>query len=98
MPSPQVAGDLPVGGEAVWKIEHTIPIGNEHGRLRVVRVINSPLAICKEVAFSVEEGEGEKLKRALFTTDICRQAEPGNGPRPNLPWNDGASCSNNPEP
>ena len=31
----QAAGELPVGGEAEWKIEHTIPIGNEHGRLRV---------------------------------------------------------------
>jgi hypothetical protein len=71
----QVAGDLPVGGEAVWKIEHTIPIGNEHGRLRVVRVIDSPLTVCKEVAFAVEEGEGEKLQRSLFTTDICRQSD-----------------------
>jgi hypothetical protein len=69
----QVAGELPVGSEAVWKIEHTIPIGNEHGRLRVVRVIDSPLAVCKEVAFSVEEGEGDKLRRTVFTTDICQQ-------------------------
>src|SRR5262249_44815956 len=30
----QVAGTLPVGGGATWKIEHTIPIGNEHGELR----------------------------------------------------------------
>jgi hypothetical protein len=71
----RVAGELPVGSEAAWKIEHTIPIGNEHGRLRVVRAIDSPLAACKEVAFSVEEGEGDKLKRALFTTDICKQAD-----------------------
>jgi hypothetical protein len=71
----QVAGEMPVGSEAVWKIEHTIPIGNEHGRLRVVRVIDSPLAVCKEIAFSVEEGEGDKVQRALFTTDICKQEE-----------------------
>jgi hypothetical protein len=71
----RVAGDLPVGGEAAWKIEHTIPIGNEHGRLRIVRVIDSPLTVCKEVAFSVEEGEGDKVQRALFTTDICKQAD-----------------------
>jgi len=71
----QTAGELPVGGEAAWKIEHTIPIGNEHGQLRVVRVIESQLATCKEVAFSVEEGEGNEIKRTLFTTDICKHAE-----------------------
>lgn len=71
----QVAGALPAGGEATWKIEHTIPIGNERGRLRVLRVIDSPLTVCKEVVFSVEEGEGDKLSRELFTTDICKQAE-----------------------
>ncbi|MEA2791738.1 MAG: hypothetical protein QOG73_4144 [Acetobacteraceae bacterium] len=71
----QVAGELPVGTEAAWKIDHTIPIGNEHGRLRVVRMIDSPLAVCKEVAFSVEEGDGDKARRAVFTTDVCRQNE-----------------------
>jgi hypothetical protein len=65
----QAAGNLPVGTEADWKIEHTIPIGNEHGRLRVVRVIDSPLTACKELAFSVDEGK----HRSWFTTDICRQ-------------------------
>jgi hypothetical protein len=71
----QVAGDLPIGTEAAWKIEHTIPIGDEHGQLRVVRVIDSPLAACREIAFSVDEGKGDKLKRAWFTSDICKQAQ-----------------------
>ncbi|MEA2772059.1 MAG: hypothetical protein QOD93_5021 [Acetobacteraceae bacterium] len=71
----QVAGELPVGTEAAWKIEHTIPIGDEHGRLQVVRVIDSPLAMCKEIAFSVEDGKGDAMKRAWFTSDICKQAE-----------------------
>lgn len=71
----QVAGELPVGTEAAWKIEHTIPIGDEHGQLRVVRVINSPLAACKEIAFSVDEGKGEKLKRDWYTSDVCKQAK-----------------------
>jgi hypothetical protein len=71
----QVAGDLPVGTKATWKIEHTIPIGDEHGQLRVVRAIDSPLAACREIAFSVDEGEGDKLKRAWFTSAICKQAE-----------------------
>jgi hypothetical protein len=71
----EVAGELPVGTEAAWKIEHTIPIGDEHGQLQIVRTIDSPLAICKEVAFSVDEGKAETLKRAWFTTSICKQAE-----------------------
>jgi hypothetical protein len=71
----QVAGDLPVGAEAAWKIEHTIPIGDEHGQLRVVRAIDSPLATCKELAFSVDEGKDEHLKRAWFTTAVCKQAD-----------------------
>ncbi|HEY0181680.1 MAG TPA: hypothetical protein VGC09_02635 [Rhodopila sp.] len=71
----EVAGDLPLGTKAAWKIEHTIPIGDEHGQLRVIRAIDSPLTACKEVAFSVDEGSGDKIKRAWFTADICKQAE-----------------------
>jgi hypothetical protein len=71
----QVAGDLPVGTEATWKINHTIPIGDEHGQLRVVRVIDSPLAACKEIAFSVDEGNGAKLRRDWYISDVCKQAD-----------------------
>jgi hypothetical protein len=66
----EVAGALPVGTAAAWKIEHTIPIGDEHGRLRVVRAIESPLADCKEIAFSVDDG----AKRDWYTSDVCKQA------------------------
>jgi len=71
----RIGGELPVGGEATWQIEHTIPIGDEHGQLRVVRLIESPLATCKRITFSVDEGNGEKLTRGWFATDICKQAE-----------------------
>src|SRR3978361_1059134 len=71
----EIAGTLPVGTEATWKIEHTIPIGDEHGRLHVIRAIDSPLAACKEVVFSVDDGKDEKLQRSWFTTSICKQAE-----------------------
>lgn len=69
----RAAADVPEGGEAPWKIEHFVPIGNEHGTLRVVRVIDSPLAACKEIAFSVETGAGETLKREWYVTSICKQ-------------------------
>lgn len=68
----RVAGGLPVGGEADWKIEHTIPIGDEHGQLRVVRTIASPLAACKEVAFSVAGGSEKVPRRDWFVTSVCQ--------------------------
>ena len=33
------AGDLPEGGAAPWRIRHDIPLGNEHGEVRIVRRI-----------------------------------------------------------
>ncbi len=69
----RTAADVPEGGEVAWKVEHLLHIGNEHGQLRVVRAIESPLTDCKEIAFSVDEGTGEKLKRAWFVTSICKQ-------------------------
>jgi hypothetical protein len=71
----RAAADLPAGDATTWKIEHFVPIGNEHGRLRVVRLIDSPLATCKEIVFSVDEGSSDKLKREWYTTDICKQNE-----------------------
>jgi hypothetical protein len=69
----RTAADVPEGGEVPWQIRHPLPIGNEHGQLRVIRVIDSPLAACKEIAFSVDDGSGAKLKRAWFITSICKQ-------------------------
>lgn len=67
----QVAGELPVGTSAGWKVEHTFPVGNEHGRVDVVRAVNSPLAACKEIVFSVESG----TNKLWYTTNVCRQAD-----------------------
>ncbi len=67
------AGGLLPGESAPWRIEHTIPIGDEHGRVQLVRTINSPLATCRELAFSVEAGA--KAPPAWFTATICRQPQ-----------------------
>jgi len=69
------ASDLNAGEQVSWHINHDIPIGNEHGELRVVRLIDTPLARCKEIMFSVDEGSGEKLKRAWYDATVCHQAE-----------------------
>jgi hypothetical protein len=70
----QIAGDVPLGTEANWKIEHDIPIGDEHGVLQVVREIDTPLALCRQIIFSVDEGKGAKLQRAWYSADVCHQA------------------------
>ena len=66
------AADLAPGGEGPWRIEHSLPFGNEHGRLQVVRAIPNPLAACKQVLFSVEKrGEPD----AWYSIDICQQQD-----------------------
>ena len=66
-----VAGTLPQGGQAPWRVENDLPLGNEHGRLQVVRTMVSPLATCKQVMFSVQQ---EKQAEAWYSADVCRQA------------------------
>ena len=67
----ETAGALPVGSEAAWVIHHTIPIGNERGGLRVNDAIDTPLALCKEVVLSVDDG-GAAALRSCYTVDVCR--------------------------
>jgi hypothetical protein len=71
----EAAGQLAPGGTAPWRIQHDIPIGNEHGELRVVRQIQSPLAVCKEIVFSVDAGAGPSATRSWYTASICRQSQ-----------------------
>jgi hypothetical protein len=69
------AGDLPVGERVAWRALHAIPVGDEHGELQVVRLIDNPLSPCKEVAFSVDTGAGAGLRRRWYTTTLCRQGD-----------------------
>ncbi len=65
-----VAGTLPQDGQASWRVQHDLPLGNEHGRVQVVRTMISPLATCKQVMFSVQQEEAE----AWYSADICQRA------------------------
>jgi hypothetical protein len=67
------AGTLTAGEVAPWHIDHTIPIGDEHGQVRLVRDIPNPLATCREIAFDVVAGKREPP--AWYTATICRQPE-----------------------
>ena len=69
-----IAGEvatMSVGDRRPWKIEHDIPIGNEYGEVQVIRMIHTPLTLCKELVFSVDDGE----QRDWYTTEACRQGE-----------------------
>ncbi len=66
----RLAGDLPVGGRAPWRVRHVVPLGNEHGDLSVLGEIVNPLAPCRAIAFSVADDD----KRHWYTADICRRA------------------------
>lgn len=76
----EAAGNLPIGGTTSWQIRHTIPIGDEHGTLQVVSAIANPLAVCREIVFTVIDGKD----RANYVTTECQdgaqwkwaQAEP----------------------
>ncbi len=66
----QLAGNLPVGGRAPWRIRHIVPIGNEHGEISVLGEIVNPLAPCRAIAFSVADDPAPHW----FLADICRRA------------------------
>ncbi len=66
-------GTLGPGQTAPWKIEHDVPIGNEHGDVTVVDSINNKLARCKEVVFTVIDGDKPDAPRGTFVTTACSQ-------------------------
>jgi hypothetical protein len=70
-----IAGDaaaMQPGERRPWKVEHIIPVGNEHGEVEVVRAIANPLTTCKQLVFSVESGSGPSMRRDWYTTDACQ--------------------------
>lgn len=69
----EVVGGMAVGEARPWQARHALPIGNKQGEARVVRAVDTPLAACKEVLFSVESGEGADAARRWFLTSACRQ-------------------------
>jgi hypothetical protein len=60
-----------VGETRPWSVDQRVT-GDAHGEVRVVRVIESSLAVCKEVVFSVVETSDEPASPAWFWTTVCR--------------------------
>ena len=71
-----IAGNLPVGARRDWRMQRSIPYGNEHGELLVTRILNTPLAQCRDVAFSVavDDAPPDQPAAPWYTTSICLQA------------------------
>jgi hypothetical protein len=67
----ETAGRLPVGGTDTWRVKHTLPIENGHGEVRVTRAFASALALCKEFAFSVRDGDAADAPEQWFTASVC---------------------------
>jgi hypothetical protein len=64
---------LSVGEAQSWSLDRKLP-GDVHGEVRVLRVIETRLTLCKEIAFSILERE-EETAPAWFTTVACREGE-----------------------
>ena len=70
----EVVRDMQPGQRARWEHAHRIGSGVDRGEVRVVRTIETPLATCRELLFSVER-DGEKPRVDWFTTTACRNGD-----------------------
>jgi len=66
---------LQPGESAPWRINFAIPIGAEHGDVTVTRVVDSPLTVCKDVAFTVIDGKKPNSSRGIYITSACRDSD-----------------------
>ena len=68
------AANAAPGESARWERERFIGSSVERGEVRVLRLIETPLATCKELLFSVERG-GRNPGASWYTTTACRQGD-----------------------
>ena len=66
------AGDLAIGDTRPWSVQHTLPVENGHGYVRVLREFTSALATCREFAFSVADGDKPDAHQDWFLAQACK--------------------------
>jgi hypothetical protein len=66
--------DTPVGEIRQWALDRKAG-RDTHGEVRVLRAIETPLASCKEAAFSIVDGDDQSASTTWFTTFACREGE-----------------------
>jgi len=71
------AGEMQPGESRSWKIEHGLPFGYEdaEGRIAVTRVIETPLAECREILFSLAGEKPADPPAGAFIATTCHQVE-----------------------
>ncbi len=62
------AAPLKPGQSAGWKVIDMLPLSEREGRVEVVRTFGTSIS-CKEVVFTVDEGEGPT---GFYVGDICQ--------------------------
>jgi uncharacterized protein YceK len=67
-----IVADMNVGDSRPWEVPHPLGFGTEKGEIRVTRLIESAIADCKEVLFSVDPGEPD-AQRSWYAGSVCRQ-------------------------
>lgn len=70
-----VVGETEVGETRPWQVRHDLPIGNAQGEVLVLRMVETPLARCKEALFSVASSNEPHAKREWFVTSACYKPE-----------------------
>ncbi|MGI4812070.1 MAG: hypothetical protein ACRYG5_16355 [Janthinobacterium lividum] len=70
-----VIGGMQIGETRAWEARHTIPIGNEHGVVKITRIIDNPLAQCRELLYSVVDGKGAEAKSNWYVANACLQGQ-----------------------
>ncbi|WBV42091.1 hypothetical protein [Pseudoroseomonas cervicalis] len=71
----EAAGSLAPGERRPWRVSHGLPFGwrDNMGQLEVTREIDTPLAQCREVLFSVQD-KPEAPPEGVFLATACRQS------------------------
>lgn len=62
-----LVADMEVGETRAWAVDQRF-VGDHQGEVSVIRLIETPLAACKEIAFSVLDNDGNA---EWFTTTAC---------------------------
>jgi hypothetical protein len=63
-------GAMDVGQRLPWQVRHAVPYRNNQGEVQVTRVIETPLATCKEALFSIAASDA-KAPASWFHTTMC---------------------------
>ena len=74
-----LAGSMAPGEIRRWQVRHFIPYGNNQGEMQVTRVIDTPLASCKEIMFTVAGSKAAPLTddaaRGWYSAQVCQQQQ-----------------------